>query len=67
MKKIKKSENVMQQPIHWYVCGINSRSESSLIFSDLLLVKIGVPEYDRNMLIARKVNILSQLEFIQET
>ena len=27
--------NVMQQTVHSYVCGINLRSESSLVFSDL--------------------------------
>ena len=31
-----KSGNVMQQPMHYYVCGINLRSESSLVLSDLL-------------------------------
>ena len=31
----KKSGNVMQQTIHSYVCGINLRSESSLVLSDL--------------------------------
>ena len=33
----KKLGNVMQQPMHSYVCGINLRSESSLILLDLLL------------------------------
>ena len=32
----KKSRNGMQQPMHSYVCGINLRSESSLVLSDLL-------------------------------
>ena len=67
MKKIKNSENVILQPIHWYACGINSRSERSLVQSDLLLAKMYLIEFDRNMLIARKVNILSQLVFIQQT
>ena len=31
----KKSGNVMQQTMHSYVCGINLRSESSLVLSDL--------------------------------
>ena len=30
-----KSGNVMQQTMHSYVCGINLRSESSFILSDL--------------------------------
>ena len=30
------SGNVMQQPKHSYICGINLRSESFLILSDLL-------------------------------
>ena len=32
----KKSGNAMQQPMHSYVCGINLKSESSLVLSDLL-------------------------------
>ena len=47
----------MQQTMHSYVCGLNFRSESSLVLSDLLLSKIGVPEFDRNVFIARKVNM----------
>ena len=41
----KKSGNVMQQPMHSYVCGINLRPETSLVLSDLLFIscKIGVP------------------------
>ena len=35
-KRIKKSGNVLQQPKHSYVGGINLRSESSLVLSDLL-------------------------------
>ena len=31
-----KSRNVMQQSMHFYVCGINLRSESSHVLSDLL-------------------------------
>ena len=46
----------MQQTMHTYVCGINLRSESSLILSDLLF-KIGVPEFDRNTFITQKVNM----------
>ena len=33
-----KSGNVMQQTMHSYVCGINLRSESSLVLSDLHFV-----------------------------
>ena len=47
----------MQQTMHSYVCGINLRSESSLVLSDLHFVKKGVPEFDRNVFIARKVNM----------
>ena len=35
-----------------YVCGINTRSESTLALSD----NEGVPESDRNMIIMQKVN-----------
>ena len=31
-----KNGNVMQQPMYSYICGINLRSERSLIYSDLL-------------------------------
>ena len=34
----KKSGNVMQQPMHSYVCDINLRSESSIVLADLLFV-----------------------------
>ena len=47
----------MQQTMHPYVCGINLGSESSLVLSDLHSRKIGVPELDRNVFIARKVNM----------
>ena len=47
----------MQQPMHSYVCGINLRSESFLILSDLLFAKIGVPEFERNVFIPRKENM----------
>ena len=47
----------MQQAMHSYVCGINLRSESSLVLSDLHFTKIGVPEFDRNVFIVRKVNM----------
>ena len=35
-KRNQKSRNVMLQPMHSYDCGINLRSESSLVLSDLL-------------------------------
>ena len=47
----------MQQPMHSYICGINLRSESSLVLSDLLLRKIGLQEFDRNAFLARKANM----------
>ena len=47
----------MKQTMHCYVCCINLRSESSLVLSDLHSRKIGVPEFDRNVFIARKVNM----------
>ena len=53
-----KSGNVMQQTMHSYVCGINLRSEISLVLSDLHFAYIGVPEFDRNVFIARKVNLI---------
>ena len=34
----KKSRYVMHQSMHSYVCGINLRSESSLVLSDLLFM-----------------------------
>ena len=41
-----------------YLCGINTRSESSLDLSDLLFARNkGVPESDRNMFIRLKVNM----------
>ena len=52
--------NVMQQTMHSYVCGINLRSEGSLVcrFGQIYISrKIGVPEFDRNVFIARKVNM----------
>ena len=47
----------MQQTMHSYVCGINLRSESSVVLSDLHFAKIVVPEFDRNVFISRKVNM----------
>ena len=38
-KRIKNLGNVMQQTMHSYVCGINLRSESSLVLSDLYFTK----------------------------
>ena len=44
----------MQQPMHSnYVCGINLRSRKFSRFSR----KTDVPKFDRNMFIARKVNM----------
>ena len=41
----------MQQPMHCYVCGKKLRSESSLILCQIcVLLKIGVPEFDMNVL-----------------
>ena len=34
----------------------------SLVLSDLLFAKIGVPEFDRNMLVVRKIN-MTQCEY----
>ena len=34
----KKTGNVMQQPMHSCICGINLRSESSLVLSELLFI-----------------------------
>ena len=48
----------MQQPMHSYVCGIKLRSESSLEMSELFSRKTGVPEFDRNVFIAQKVNTM---------
>ena len=67
-----KSRNVMQQTMHSYVCGINFRSKSSLVLSDLHLHKIGVPEFDRNPFIKQKskcdlMRILSELVLIPQT
>ena len=53
----KKSGSVIQQPMHSYVCGINLRSESSIVMSVLLLARIGVPEFERNVFIEQKVNM----------
>ena len=50
----KKSGNVMLQSMHSYVCGINLRSESSLVLSDFLSSKIGVPEFVRTSLSREK-------------
>ena len=51
----------MQQTMHSYVCAIKLRSKNYLVLSDLHFAsrKIGVhvPEFDRNVFIARKVNM----------
>ena len=44
----------MQQPMHAYICGINLRSESFLVVSDLLSHKKGVPGFDRKCLSRKK-------------
>ena len=54
---MKKTGNVMQQPMHSYVGGINLRSESFPVLSDLLFRKKGLPEFDRIVFITRKVNM----------
>ena len=42
--------------MHSCVCGINLRSESSLVSRFVYISrKIGLPEFDRNVFIARKV------------
>ena len=56
----------MQQTMHSYVCGINLRSESSFVLSDLHFAQKGVPEFDRNVFIARKVNMLfKEISYLQ--
>ena len=47
----------MQQTMRSYVCGINLRSENSLVLSDLHFAEIGVPEFAKNVLIVQKVNM----------
>ena len=63
----------MQQTMHSYICGINLRSESSLVLSDYILCKIGVPEFDMQERVYRVkskydlMRILSELVFIPQT
>ena len=62
----------MQQTMHSYVCGINLRSESSLVCQIYFSRKVGVPEFDTNMFIARKskydlMGTLSELVLIYTT
>ena len=48
-RRVSKVGNVMPQNMHSYICGINLRSENScqIYFPR----KIGVPKFDKNMLI----------------
>ena len=52
----RKSGNVMLQPMYSYVFGI--RGQTILAFCQIYFSrKIGAPEFDRNVFIARKVNM----------
>ena len=53
----------------FYVCGINTRSESSLISSDLLLCNKGVPESSKELVYCVKskydiMRILSEFVYL---
>ena len=71
-EKNKKSGSVMQQNMHSYVCGINLRSESSLVLSDLRFAYTRCTRIrqERVYLAKRKydlMRILSELVFIPNT
>ena len=68
----KKSGNVMQQTMHYYVYGMNLRSESSLIHQIYISRKIGVTRIRQERVYCAKskydlMRILSEPVFIPQT